>query len=139
MEKINLGDFNLYVELLIDTLKSQDRTQVLSFRKEIETVVPHDRFTDILLTALFCLAEIDKETFFWTLYNYDPEFYIDIRVKTRAFAAGELVKMGFIPGKDFSGIPVGGLAIKRDARDQLAQNTSVFYNLLLEEILYVFN
>lgn len=138
MENINIADFELYLNWAVSTLKTQDPQVVYTFKQEASNCLDHQSLTSILIAALHCLADSDPDAFDWGLHNYAPEFYVEVRQRTVVAAARQLIRRGFVPGKDFSSIPVGGLIVNPQAKTALWENTSTFSASLLREVLHSF-
>jgi hypothetical protein len=135
MENINIADFELYLNWAVSALKTQDPQVVDAFKHEASNCLDEQSLTNILIAALHCLADSDPDTFQWALHNYDPEFYAEIRQRTVVAAARQLIRQGFVPGQDFSGVPVYGLIVNPPAKTVLWENTSTFSASLLREVL----
>lgn len=139
MDNINVEDFELYVSWAVSILQTQDYNVIREFQQEAKLHLTQEGLTNVLVSALQYLADADSETFQWALHNYDPHFYVEIRRRTVIAIAHYLIHQGFIPGKDFSSIPVGGLLVNPAARNALKQYTSSTFSLfLLREILHTF-
>lgn len=136
MENINIADFELYLNWAVNTLKTQDPQVICTFKQEASNCLDAQSLTNILIAALHCLADSDPKAFHWALHHYDPEFYVEVRHRTVVAAARQLIRQGFVPGKDFSGIPVGGLLVNAQAKTALWENTSTFSASLLREVLH---
>lgn len=138
MENINIADFELYLNWTVSILKTQDPQVIYTFKQEASNCLNDQNLTNILIAALHCLADSEPETFHWALHNYDPEFYIEVRRRTVVAAARQLIRQGFVPGKDFSSVPIGGLIVSPRAKVALWENTSAFSASLLREVLHTF-
>jgi hypothetical protein len=139
MDNINVENYELYVSWTVSILQTQDPNVIHGFRQEANDYLPSEDLTNVVLLALHYLADADTEAFRWALHNYTPEFYVEVRRRTVVAAARFLIHQGFIPGKDFSSIPVGGLLVNPSARNALKQTaSSTFSNFMLQEILHTF-
>lgn len=138
MENINIADFEIYLNWAVNILKTQDPQVIYTFKQEAHNCLDEHNLNSILIAALHCLADSEPETFHWALHNYDPEFYVEVRRRTVVAAARQLIRQGFIPGQDFSSIPIGGLIVNTDAKAALWANTSAFSASLLREVLHTF-
>lgn len=119
-------------------LKTQDPQVINSFKQEASYRLSPEHLNDILIAALYELAETEPEIFVWALHNYDAEFYIEVRRRIAVAAARQLIRQGLVPGTDFSGIPTAGLIVRPEAKAILQQNTSTFTSFMLREILHTF-
>lgn len=132
--------FNFYTELLVDTLKSQNKALLTLLEEFITTKFGAEYSTDILTASVFILAETDPDTCRWTLRNfYDVKLHRDITEGVVMFAAKRLIAKGFILGQDFSITSSGSIFINKYARAALMKNTSDADCLFIEEILQVVN
>lgn len=131
-------DFEQHVDLVLTILKTQDKLVVDSFKQSFSTLVDSEYAKDVVIAALYYLSEVDPEQFTWALHNYDSELYLELRRQAVVCAARKLIQQGLVPGRDFSSIPVGGLAIYQESRPIFTQGNSPFMTFLFEEILYTF-
>lgn len=136
MDNLDIDNFELHLEFVVNVLKTQDEVIIETFKRSINTLLDSDYIREVIISAMVCLAEVDSETFFWALYHYDPELHLEMRRRTVVWAAQQLVDQGFAPGKDFSSIPGGGLMANRSARKALLKLSVAASALLLEDILY---
>ncbi len=138
MENINVEDFELYLNWTVSVLQTQDLQVIRRFKQEACRHLSSESLMNILIAALDYLANTEPELFQWALHNYDSSFYTELRRKTVVASALQLIRHGFIPGRDFSSIPVGGLFVTPEAKAVLNCNASVFSASLLREILHTF-
>ena len=137
-----LGDPEIYLSALdcvINLLKSQNQVIINAFKQEVKKVVDREALHQLLIEAMSCLAETDFDTFLWALHHYDAEFYVAVKQQMNAAAVKRLIERGFIPGKDFSAMPSGGLAVHQVAEAVLLENPSTLSSQLLRDILQLFN
>lgn len=135
MSNSDTDDFELHLEFVVNILKTQDQIIIETFKRSINTLVDSEYIQAVIISAMACLAEVDSETFFWALYHYDPDLHLELRRRTVVWAAQQLIDQGFVPGKDFSSIPGGGLTVARSAREALLKLSAAASALLLEDIL----
>ncbi|WP_416675590.1 hypothetical protein [Egbenema bharatensis] len=140
MNDYNIEDFELYVSWTVSVLQTQNPYVIRDFRQEARLYLTRENLTNVLVSALHYLADADSETFQWALHNYEPNFYVEVRRRTALAAARLLIQQGFVPGQDFSSVPVGGLLVNLSARAALEQQylSSTFSACLLREILHTF-
>jgi hypothetical protein len=132
-------DFEIYVDWAVNILRTQDLNVIRRFRQEAIGYLSSEDLTNVVISALHYLADADMETFRWALRNYKPAFYAEVRRRAVVAAAYHLIQQGFVPGKDFSSIPVGGLLVNLAAKEALKQfKTSAFSTFLLQEITHTF-
>lgn len=136
--EINLENFELYLTWTVRILKTQDPQVICSFKQEAKRCLSAEELSNVLIAALHCLAETDPEAFTWALHHYDPEFYVEVRRRMVVAVARQLIRRGFMPGRDFSSIPVGGLLLSTQAKAALHLDASPFTASLLKEIVHTF-
>ncbi|HEY9664272.1 MAG TPA: hypothetical protein V6C65_37995 [Allocoleopsis sp.] len=138
MENNIVQEFEIYLNWTVSILKTQDPQVINSFKQEASYRLSPEQLKDILIAALYQLAETEPEVFVWALHNYDPEFYIEVRYRIAVAAARQLIRQGLVPGTDFSAIPTAGLIVRPEAKAILQENTSAFTSFMLREILHTF-
>jgi hypothetical protein len=135
MDNINIADFEVYLNWAVSVLKTQDPQVIQSFKEEANLRLDNNSLNNILVAALHHLADADFEAFRWALHHYDSEFYTELRRRTVTAAARQLIRQGYIPGQDFSSIPVGGLLVTPQAKEMLWKHITPFSEHLLQEVL----
>ncbi|HIK55423.1 MAG TPA: hypothetical protein IGS37_09710 [Synechococcales cyanobacterium M55_K2018_004] len=128
--------FNRLVSFTINTLELHDRELAKTFSEAIAAQFGAE-FTAALLTAsVVQLAERNPSTCQWTLQNlYTPEDCAALREGTLMVVVQELLKEGFVLGKDFSTLPNGKLLLTSAAKSHAPKHLSPLDRLLLDDIL----
>lgn len=125
-----------HVGLAIDVFKTQNLGLLMSL-KDFLTIFPNPKCVEeILITAIYQLAECDSEACRWLLRNcayLEPE--VDLMELTMNLARTKLENEGFILDRDFSVVSRSRLNISKEAKIRLMVEDSVGARLLLEEIL----
>jgi|GEM_PF-1531242 hypothetical protein len=139
MNSDKIETFHLNVNLVIQTLKKRNKQLLYSFEKSLNLSVGYDYTAEVFIASLFELAEIDRDTFSWTIKNlYDLEFYNQLIKLVISFAAKTLLDKGFILGKDFSAT-CNSILISQKANNALMESDlDPEDRILLQEILQVF-
>lgn len=131
MEKLTI-----YVLETIPIVKTKVLMELL--KELVKTMHASEQTANTLTNVMYQLAETDPDTCNWVLDNfYDLEDYLNLIEKILNFSTQKLIDKGFIPGKDFSANPGGGIIIKRKAMVGLMEEAAAFDRLLLEDILQV--
>lgn len=131
----NIEDFELHFDLIVKILKTQDISVVQSFKRGIKTLADPEYIQDVVIAAMYYLADSDPVAFIWALHNYDLNLYLELRWKTSLHAVRKLINRGFVLGRDFSTLPCGGLAISPEAQKALMEDPVPCTMLLLQEVL----
>lgn len=125
-----------YIELALDVFKTKKPSLVISL-KDFLTVLPNPKCVEeVLIAAIYQLAEADSDACRWLLSNSDylePE--VDLNELMINLALTKLDQKGFVLGKDFSVELNSQLHISEEAKSRLMIENSVGDNLLLEEFL----
>ena len=132
----NLGDVEQsYVELAVDILRVQCHESIQSL-KDFLTVLPNPRsIEDVLIRAIYQLAEIDDEACSWILRHSDylmPE--LDVKNYALKWVCFTLQAQGFVLNQDFQFQSPQHLQLTEYAQLALCQNLSRGDRLILEEI-----
>lgn len=124
------------VGLAIDVFRSQNLALLMSL-KDFLTILQNPKCVEeILITAIYQLAECDSEACRWLLRNcsyLEPE--VDLMELTMNLAQTKLENEGFILNRDFSVVSNSRLNISKEAKSRLMIEDSVGDRLLIEEIL----
>lgn len=138
MQDINdLEHFNFQVELMVHTLKLQNKAILKSVEKLLAEVVGFAHTSDILMAAILHLSETDADTCRWTLRNLPDIQHLDVIEEISMFAVKKLIGKGLIFGRDFSITPNSRIILNRNTMNALMLGTSTADSLLLEEITQV--
>lgn len=129
-----------HIELAIDVFKTQNLALLVSL-KDFLTVLPNPRCVEeVLITAIYQLAETDSDACRWLLRNsYYLEPEVDLTELTLNLALTKLQNEGFVLGQDFSVELNSRLHISTEAKNRLMIENSKCDHLLLEEVLQVDN
>jgi hypothetical protein len=132
------NSYEPHIGLAIDVFKTQNPALVISL-KDFLTVLPNPKCVEeVLLTAIYQLAETDIDACRWILrnsYYLEPEVYL-VEL-TMNLALTKLQNEGFVSGQDFKVETNGQLQIVQAAKTRLMIEDSVGERLLLEELLPV--
>src|SRR4028118_1003588 len=132
------NSYEPHIGLAIDVFKTQNPALVISL-KDFLLVLPNPKCVEeVLVTAIYQLAETDIDACRWILRNscyLEPEVYL-VEL-TMHLALTKLQNEGFIPGQDFKVETNGQLQIVQEAKTRLMIEDSVGDRLLLEELLQV--
>ncbi|MBW4564538.1 MAG: hypothetical protein KME32_26075 [Mojavia pulchra JT2-VF2] len=138
MQDINdVESFNLQIELMVDTLKLQNKAILKSVEELLAALIGFEYTSDILMAAVLQLSETDADACRWTLRNLHDIQHLDVIEELTKFAVKKLISRGFIFGQDFSMTPNSRIILNRNAMDVLIAGTSIADSLLLEEISQV--
>jgi len=130
--------FKFHVDLVIDALKLQNKPLVKNVEELITNLLSYEYTNDIVMAALFELAETDPEIFRWTLHNFhDLNFPTEIIEQIVMFAINKLINKGLIFGRDFSVAANGRIFINQADKYALLDGISGNDALFLEEISQV--
>lgn len=125
-----------HVGLAIDVFMSQNPALLIAL-KDFLTVFPNPKCVEeILITAIYQLADLDPEACRWLLRNcsyLEPE--VDLMELTVNVALTKLKNEGFVLGQDFSVESNSRLNVSEAAKTRLMIEESVGDRLLLEEVL----
>ena len=136
--KAEESDEESYIELAIDVLKTKDRASI-KFLKDFLNVLPSPgAVEEVLVAAIYQLAEIDSDDCCWILYNRDylmPE--LDLVAFATNLALSKLENRGFIPDRDFRVEANGQLYVKEKTKSQLLVGNSIGEQLILEEFIRI--
>ena len=132
------NSYEPHIGLSIDVFKTQNPALVISL-KDFLTVLPNPKCVEeVLVTAIYQLAETDTDACRWILRNsYYLEPEVDLVELTMNLALTKLQNQGFVPGQDFKVETDGQLKIVQEAKTRLIIEDSVGERLLLEELLPV--
>ncbi len=130
--------FKFHVDLIIDALKLQNKPLVKNVEELITNLLSYEYTNDIVMAALFELAETDPEIFRWTLHNFhDLNFPAEVIEQIVMFAINKLINKGLILGRDFSVAANGTIFINQADKYALLDGISGNDALFLEEISQV--
>lgn len=139
MDSPEIEEFELYVDLTVSILHTQDRQITGAFREGINQLLEPEYVSGVMTAALCYLAEIDPGTFRWALHNYDSALTLELRRKVSVWAAQQLIEKGLVPGRDFSSLPEAGMLIRTSAKTELMKQAGSFIQLMLAEILHIYD
>lgn len=131
--------FNFSLKLITNALKTQNQVLVESYKNTLTSLLGSHYTADILIAALFELAETDGDTFSWVLEKF---YYLEgiesyLRIITM-FATRRLTELGFLLGQDFSVTSSGNLVVSTTAMKSLLDSISdAEERFLLQKILQV--
>lgn len=135
-----------YIELAIDVFKAQNKTSI-NHLKDFLTILPSPKcIEEVLLIAVYRLAEIDFNACRWICNSRYLEPELDLVEVAKKFALTKLENQGFVVDQHFKFDPNGYLQVKKEALAGLMMENSagdtrsvtpLAYRLLLEEILQV--
>lgn len=138
MQDINdLESFNIQMELMVDTLKLQNKAILKSVEELLTALIGFEYTSDILMAAVLQLSETDADTCRWTLRNLQDIQHLDVIEELTEFAVKKLIGRDFILGRDFSITLNSRIILNRNAMDALIAGISIADSLLLEEISQV--
>lgn len=124
-----------YVELAVDILRVQ-RPESIQSLKDFLTVLPNPRsIEDVLIRAIYQLAEIDDEACRWILRHSNylmPE--LDVKNYAMQWVCFRLQAQGFVLNQDFQFTAPQHLQLTEYAQLTLCQNLSRGDRLILTEI-----
>ncbi|HEY9823742.1 MAG TPA: hypothetical protein V6D35_23660 [Candidatus Sericytochromatia bacterium] len=134
------NSYEPHIGLAIDVFKTQNPALLISL-KDFLTVLPNPKCVEeVLVAAIYQLAETDIEACRWILRNsYYLEPEVDLVELTMNLALTKLQNQGFVPGQDFNVETNGQLQIVQEAKTRLMIEDSVGDRLLLEELLPVYD
>lgn len=134
------NSYEPHIGLAIDVFKTQNPALLISL-KDFLTVLPNPKCVEeVLVAAIYQLAETDIEACRWILRNsYYLEPEVDLVELTMNLALTKLLNQGFVPGQDFKVETNGQLQIVQEAKTRLMIEDSVGDRLLLEELLPVYD
>lgn len=129
-----------HIELAISVFKTKNIALLVSL-KDFLTVLPSPKCVEeVLITAIYQLAETDSNACRWLLRNaYYLEPEVDLTELTMNVALKKLQHEGFVLGQDFSVELNSRLHISAEAKIRLMIENSECDRLLLEELLQVDN
>lgn len=134
----NLTSCDLHIDLAIEALKSQNPELIGHLKDFFSGVITPKRIEDVLLSAIYQLAETDLITCRWVLNhaNYlEPD--VDLADYTLKTALSQLQSHGFVPNHDFKIAQDGHLQVRQLAKAQLLAATCMGDRLLFEEVLHL--
>ncbi|WP_199314257.1 hypothetical protein [Planktothrix sp. FACHB-1365] len=124
-----------YVELAVDILRVQ-RPESIQSLKDFLTVLPNPRsIEDVLIRAIYQLAEIDDQACRWILRHSNylmPE--LDVKNYALQWVCFRLQAQGFVLNQDFQFTAPQHLQLTEYAQLTLCQNLSRGDSLILTEI-----
>lgn len=124
-----------YVELAVDILRVQCPESIQSL-KDFLTVLPNPgSIEDVLIRAIYQLAEIDSEACRWILRHSNylmPE--LDVKNYAMQWVCFMLQAQGFVLNQDFQFNPLQHLQLTEYAQLALCHNLCKGDRLILEEI-----
>lgn len=136
MNQSELENFNLYIDWIMTTLKTQDKLVMEAFKRGISTLVSPECMREVTILAFYQLAEIDRSTCIWALHHYDTQLFLELKQNITNYAVRQLLNHGFILGQDFSSLPNLGLLVHPTAKPVLLKDIPPFVSLILQEILH---
>ncbi|MGB3641015.1 MAG: hypothetical protein WBA39_26070 [Rivularia sp. (in: cyanobacteria)] len=136
--KIELFDF--LVNMFANMLKQLNQNSVVECEQALTNLLGYECTREIINAAIFQVSELSPQTGRWICENF-PDFEACIQLKEYSvmLATQELIKKGFILGKDFSITADGKLVINQQAKTALIQRLYLWEQVWVESILLIQN
>lgn len=69
ISNINEADFTIHTQLIVDTLKTQDKKLLTEFKQLFSNLMSSKYFAKVLAEAIQDIVATDPETYQWILQN----------------------------------------------------------------------
>ncbi|GAB4227199.1 MAG: hypothetical protein Kow00121_55820 [Elainellaceae cyanobacterium] len=129
-------NYDAFQGVAVEVFKTRHLAAIQSLKKFL-TALPSPRYIkDVLLQAVYQLAEQDPETCRWVLHHWqhlEPELNL-MRI-AQNIATEQLQNQGLIFTQDFNFAADGKLEASESARAVLLKTASIGDRLLIEEML----